>query len=155
MYFAGHLFDLLLQRKLPYPVLRFLIQWYSQQCFLIRWSGTLSTSFTVANGVRQGGILPLILFTCYIDELMQQLSSLGVSCHWKGLLVGWLCYADDLALLAPSTYALSRMLKICSEFAAERNLVFNASWEDSIDVFFLRTQIYCGWWLHWILWPLF
>jgi len=61
----GHLFDLLLQRKLPYPVLRFLIQWYSQQCFLIRWSGTLSTSFTVANGVRQGGILPPILRSLY------------------------------------------------------------------------------------------
>jgi len=27
----GHLFDLLLQRKRPYPVIRFLIQWYSQQ----------------------------------------------------------------------------------------------------------------------------
>ena len=27
----GHLFDLLLQRERPYLVLRFLIQWYSQQ----------------------------------------------------------------------------------------------------------------------------
>ena len=81
---------------------------------------------------------------------MQQVLSLGVGCHWKGLFVGCLCYADDLALRAPySAYALRRMLKICSEFAAERNLVFNAGWEDSIDMF-LPTQNYCGWWLHWI-----
>ena len=84
-----------------------------------------------------------ILFTVYIDELMQQVLSLGVGCHWKGLFVGCLCYADDLALLAPSAYALRRMLKICSEFAAERNLVFNAGREDSIDMF-SPTQIYCG-----------
>ena len=90
--------------------------------------------------VWQGGILSPILFTAYIDELMQQLSSLGISCHWKELFAGCLCYADDLALLAPSAYALRRMLKICSEFAAERNLVFNASQEVSIYMF-SPTQI--------------
>ena len=90
--------------------------------------------------VRQGEILSPILFTAYIDKLMQQLSSLGISCHWKGLFAGFLCYADDLALLAPSASALRRMLKICSEFAAERNLVFNASREVSIYMF-SPTQI--------------
>ena len=84
-----------------------------------------------------------ILFTVYIDKFMQQVLNLGIGCHWKGLFVGCLCYADDLALLAPSAYALRRMLKICSEFAAERNLVFNAGREDSIDMF-SPTQIYCG-----------
>ena len=84
-----------------------------------------------------------ILFTVYIDELMQQVLSLGVGCHWKGLFVGCLCYADDLALLASSAYALRRMLKICSEFTAERNLVFNAGREDSFDML-SPTQSYCG-----------
>ena len=64
---------------------------------------------------------------------MQWLLSLGMGCHWKGLFVGCLCYEDDPALLAPSVYALRRMLKICSEFPAERNLVFNAG----------KTQLIC------------
>ena len=34
--------------------------------------------------------------------------SLGIGCHWKGLFAGCLWYADDLALLAPSAYALRR-----------------------------------------------
>lgn len=92
----GHLFDLLMLRKLPYPVLRFLIQWYSQQCLQIRWKGTLSSTFSVANGVRQGGILSLILFTVYIDKLLQWLANIGVGCHWKGMFASCLCYEDDL-----------------------------------------------------------
>ena len=60
----GHLFDLLLQYN--YQVLHFLFS-------AVLSMGTLSTSFRVTNGVRQGGVLSPILFTVYIDELMQQL----------------------------------------------------------------------------------
>ena len=83
----SHLFDLLLQRKLPHSVLHFLTQWYSYQRLHVRWKGTLSSSFTVVNGVRQGGILSPILFTVYIDKLLQWLSKLGVGCHWRGCLL--------------------------------------------------------------------
>ena len=76
---------------------------------------------------------PLTSLLSPLMSLWQQLSSLGIGGHWKGLLVGCLCYADDLALLAPSAYALRRMLKKCSEFADKRNLVFNA----------VKTQLIC------------
>ena len=66
------------------------------------------------HGVRQGGVLSPILFTVYIDELLQHLQKLGVGCHWEGMFVGGLCYADDLALIAPSAHALRRMLQVCS-----------------------------------------
>ena len=65
---------------------------------------TPSSTFSVANDVRQGGILSPILFTVYIDELLQWLANIGVGCHWKGMFAGCLCYADNLALLAPSAH---------------------------------------------------
>ena len=78
----GHLFDLLLQCKLPYPVLRFLIQWYSQQCLQIRWRGTLSTSFTVANGVQH--IVPYLVYCIHWQAYA---ATVGLVCHrtiaWK------------------------------------------------------------------------
>ena len=46
-----------------------------------------------------------------------------MGCHWEGLFVGCLCYADDLALLAPSAGTLRKMLLVCSNFG---NLSFNA-----------------------------
>ena len=67
----GQLFETLCQRSLPNPVIRFLLQWSSNQHVEIRWNGILSSPFPVTNGVRQGGVLSLILFTVYIDELLQ------------------------------------------------------------------------------------
>ena len=36
------------------------------------------------------------------------------------------CYADDVALLAPSPFALRNMLDTCSKFADQHHLCFNA-----------------------------
>ena len=40
--------------------------------------------------------------------------------------MGAMCYADDIALLAPSLLALRIMLEICTSFADDHSLVFNA-----------------------------
>ena len=95
----------------------------------IRWNGILSSPFPVTIGVGQGGVLSPILFTVYIDELLQGLQKLGVGCHWEGMF----CYADDLALIAPSAHALRRMLQVCLDFASEKNMIFNAG----------KTQLIC------------
>ena len=46
----------------------------------------MSPSFLVSNGDRQGGILSLILFIIFLDDLLTGLKDLGVSCHWTAVL---------------------------------------------------------------------
>ena len=58
---------------------------------------------------------------------------LGVGCFWKHHFVGAVCYADDVALLAPSLCALRLMLNRCYQFAQSHSLVFNAD----------KTQLIC------------
>ena len=54
----GLLFQKLGKRGLPPVLLHFLLQWYSTQSMCIQWSRNfLSRSFTVSNGVCQGGVL--------------------------------------------------------------------------------------------------
>ena len=127
------LFKALWKRKLPLPVMRLLLTWYSEQSLSIRWGPIHSTSFGVANGVRQGGVLSPILFTVYLDELIKRIKATGVGCHFNCHAVGCLSYADDLVLLAPSPSALRIMLRVCELFASEFGLVFNAS----------KTQLIC------------
>ena len=108
----------------PLPILRLLLQWYSVQKMQVRWNSSLSAPFGVSNGMRQGGVLSPILFTVYLDDLLSSLKTLGVGCHWDDHFVGALCYADDIALLAPSPSALRAMLYHCEQFAAARGLLF-------------------------------
>ena len=121
------LFHRLLDRNLPSAVVRFLWSWYQSQRMCVRWNSSLSNTFSVSNGVRQGGVLSPILFTVYIDELLSQLKASGIGCHWNHHYVGAVCYADDLTLLAPSVSALRLMLEHCSRFAISVGLKFNAA----------------------------
>lgn len=143
------LFKKLLKRNLPSTVVRTLLSWYSDQSVMVLWDKTISTDFSISNGVRQGGVLSPILFTVYIDELLQQLEQLGVGCFWNHHFVGAVCYADDIALLAPSPSALRLMLMKCSCFAESHSLLFNAKKTQLIKFSCCRTDesvelTFCG-----------
>ena len=119
------LFEKLLMRGLPSPVLHFLFGWYQSQRLRIRWNGYLSESFKVSRGVRQGGIPSLILFTLYLDDLLIELAHTNVVCYWDDMLVGALAYVDDITLLAPTPSALRKLLAVCESFGTNLMLKFN------------------------------
>ena len=66
--------------------------------------------FKVLSGVRQGGILSLILFNMYVDDLIEALKANGDGCDVRKCYIGCIMYADDLLLLSPSVTGLQRML---------------------------------------------
>ena len=107
--------------------LRFLMNTYCKQQMRVKWNGTISSTFSTCNGVKQGGVLSLILFNVYIDELIEMLSKQRLGCHLHGQFVGAFFYANDLILLAPTSTALNVMLETCSNFAQCYDLQFNSS----------------------------
>ena len=129
------LFNKLLRRNLPPAVVRVLLAWYTDQKAGVRWNGSLSNKFSISNGVRQGGVLSPILFTIYIDDLLLELEQQGIGCYWNHIFAGAVCYAEDIALIAPSPSALRHMLKTCSLFASKHSLTFNASKTQLIKFF--------------------
>ena len=44
----------------------------------VRWNSSVSDSFHVSNGVRQGGVLSPMLFAVYVDSLLEMLKASGV-----------------------------------------------------------------------------
>ena len=67
------LFRKLMDRRV-YPIfLRLIIYMYANQTAKVRWNGTLSTAFSILNGVKQGAVLSAMLFCIYIDDLIKQL----------------------------------------------------------------------------------
>ena len=50
----------------------------------VQWDPkSTSDSFTVTNGVCQGGVLSPFLFAVYLDNLLCELSLSGVGCYWR------------------------------------------------------------------------
>ena len=80
--YISKLFDILARRSLPPPLLAFLQNCYKDQAIQVRWNDVLSQPFGVSNGVRQGGVLSPILFTVYIDELINMLLQQDIGCHY-------------------------------------------------------------------------
>ena len=121
----GKLFNLLLARGLPAPIIRVLIYIYTHNFVRIRWCGALTDYFLAANGVKQGAVLSPVLFCLYVDNLLVLLSSAGFGCFLGTHFVGALAYADDLVLLAPTATALRKMLAICDAYAQDYCITFN------------------------------
>jgi len=119
------LFTKLLDRRFPLLFLRLLLFWYSEQMMCIRWGNVLSYSFSVKNGVRQGGVLSPVLFNVYVDDLSKKLNIFNNGCVLSNVMINHFFYADDLVLLCPSLYGLQKIIDVCSNYSVCHNISFN------------------------------
>ena len=119
------LFKKLIERNVPPIIMRLLIVMYMSQTAKVGWEGTLSESFPISNGVKQGAVLSAILFCIYIDDLIMQLRKQRNGCWINGDYVGIIVYADDIVLLSPSIDGLQDMINTCSSYTNSDNLSFS------------------------------
>ena len=82
------LFKKLIERNVPMIFIRLLIVMYLSQEAKVKWDGSLSKSFPMTNGVKQGAVLSAVLFCVYIDDLIKKLRKEGNGCWIKGEFVG-------------------------------------------------------------------
>ena len=97
-----------LMRKGICPLLcKYLMDQYTRQQCQVKWCHEVSQPFSVSNGVKQGGVLSPVLFTIYMDVLLQRLKDSGVGCYIGHAFAGAFAYADDIILLAPSRSSMN------------------------------------------------
>jgi len=75
----------------------------------VKWGNATSTTFTVTNGVKQGGILSPLLFNVYIDDFSLTLSKSNIGCRLRGRLINHIVYADNLCILSRSPYGMEKV----------------------------------------------
>ena len=118
---------MLIERNVPPFVIRFLLYsvifMYTNQSMRVKWKDSSSDNFSIGNGVREGAVLsPLYI---YIYMLFIRLQDLGLGCHVGPIFSGSFGYADDVALVSPTLYAMDKMIKVCEIFADKIGLLFN------------------------------
>jgi hypothetical protein len=120
------LFTKLMLRGVPGCIIRILVYWYAKQSMQVKWGNSLSAPFSVSNGVRQGGLLSPKLFNLYMDNLSKQLGKCKTGCVIGNTLLNHLMYADDLAIMSPSTVGFQQLLDICSKYGVAFDVQYNA-----------------------------
>ena len=108
-------------------ITRFLLKLYTEQNLRVKWGTSISEEFQVYNGVKQGGVLSPLLFSLYMDELLERLKNSGVGCYIGEMFMGAFCYADDCTLLAPTLFSMKKMLEVVSKFGKDFDVKFNPS----------------------------
>ena len=112
----------LLKREMSPLILKLLLFMYTNQTLRLKWGIVMSKSFTVMNGVKQGGVLSPVLFVVYSK----------ITGKWKWMShgrthAGALAYADDITLISPSMTGLRKMSSICEQYASVYDILFNGS----------------------------
>ena len=100
---------------------------YINQKIQVKWNNVLSKQYSIYNGVKQGGCLSPILFSIYLNDLIDVLRSSNIGCRYGNHYMGVYCYADDIGLLSPTLSGLKEMLKLCEDYALKHKIIFNAS----------------------------
>ncbi|KAL0841056.1 hypothetical protein ABMA28_014821 [Loxostege sticticalis] len=121
------LWDKLERAGLPRDVLDIFKCWYGGQVNSVRWADEFSEPYRMECGVRQGGLTSPNLFSLYVNELIEGLSSTRIGCHIGNVCVNNISYADDMVLLAPSVSALRKLLKVCESYAGSHGLLYNVT----------------------------
>ena len=133
------LFTKLIDKNVPLFVVKLLMFWYTKQDMKVRWGNTLSSSFQVGNGVKQGGILSPVLFNIYMDKLSMTLNNTAIGGQIGGQLLNHLCYVDDMCLISISSAGMQELLNVCHSYSIEHSLLYNKN--KSYSLCFKPTSI--------------
>ena len=113
----------MLQDKGICPLLcKLLILMHRDQSVRIRWGSTYTNTFSVSNGVKQGGSISPVLFSIYADYILHGLKSNGLGCYVGAVFAGALAYADKIILLSPCRSVLNDMLDNAAMLSADLNI---------------------------------
>lgn len=113
------------ERGIPEYIVRLIDYWYANQTLCVKWGCMRSDSFTVTNGVRQGGVLSPRLFNLYMDKLSIKLNELHIGLSYGINSVNNLMFADDIVLISPSVKGLQKLINICQRYGQELDIIYN------------------------------
>ena len=89
--------------------------------------GSLTEFFYVLQGVKQGAILSMLLYICFINELMKEINGCNIGCNVSGLCCPCVGFADDLAVMSLHAPCLQAIINYAWQYSCKWHFSFNVS----------------------------
>src|SRR5580692_1788880 len=118
---------MLLDKSINLKLVNVLECWCFKSYSSVRWGNTMSPSMPLLAGVRQGGILSPLLFTLFVDVVLQKLNDSNLGCYINFKCYNSFMYADDIILLSISISDLQFMFHLCAKVFDDLDLPINTS----------------------------
>ena len=119
--------NLLIKNNVNSIIIDVLEHWFSINSACVKWGNAISDQVILTSGVRQGGILSPLLFSAFVDVILEDLENSGKGCIINKCCYNSSLYADDLILLSISVYDLQCLVNICCKRFCLLDLPINLS----------------------------
>ena len=123
-------------------ILELLKVWTSNINRRARVESELSEPFTLGRGVPQGGVLSPLLYTVFINDLLEELAETKCGVELAGITVSSLSFADDLTLLAASPEQVRTLLAVLDRHSSAWQYEINVA-KSAVMVVGTPTQEKC------------
>ena len=81
----------------------------------VKFNKFQSRPWLVQRGIRKGSVITPLLFSFYINDMIDKVSDMNYGCLFTSLKFNILCYVGDIGLIAPSSYGLQQLIeRLCS-----------------------------------------
>ncbi len=112
---------------------------------VVSWNGVISDQFKLCNGVKEGSVISPLLFSMYINPLIQDLNRSKLSCCMGGICCNTFAYADDIVVLSANCDVLRKIVRVCEQHETLFILSFNPHkgvliiFSDFMDSVYIKT----------------
>ncbi len=106
---------------------RLIKAWYQSPTSRVKLNNSLSASFPICRGVKQGSVLSPSLFLVIMNSLLQRMRRLNVGASLHGVFSGSAIHADDVRSIAPSIDSIIAQSAELNSFTRDAGLKLNIS----------------------------
>jgi hypothetical protein len=98
---------------------------YSDLTTRVKWKGELNNTYSVLQGVRQGGILSTHFYKIFVQYLLLELDENSLGYHLGNVYIGTPTCADDVAFIERDSNNLQIMINVISRYAKQHHYKIN------------------------------